>query len=190
MLLILLLVGLIQVPLVLIAWKFVSPAVVLLFVIGLTFFANCFYEMRHKWILPLMMIFSVLGLIIQFYFELFYPSQIFSVLQDPQMNPYANTTLLVFAYISKILRALVLVLIVGGIVIDAVEKRRILPINRFILSYIVVTFGINAVALQSSDFIVKILSAVYFIIWFAMIIFICLRLWQQPRATPRVIKAS
>jgi hypothetical protein len=190
MLLILLLVGLIQVPLVPIVWKYVSPVVVLLFVIGLTFFANCFYEMRHKWILPLMMILSALGLFIRFYFELFYPSQIFSVLQDPQLNPYANTTLLVFAYISKILSALVLVLIVGSIALEAVEKRRVLPINRFILSYIVVTFGLRVIAPQGPDFIVKILSAVYFIIWFAVIIFICLRLWQQPRAAPRVITTT
>ncbi len=189
MLLILLLVGLMQVPLFPIVGKYVSPVVALLFVIGLTFFANCFYEMRHKWILPLMMILSVLVLFIQFCFELFYPSQI-GVLHNPQLNPYANTTFLVFAYISKILGALVLVLIVGSIALEAVEKRRVLPINRFTLSYIAFTFGINAVAPQGPDFILKILSAVYFIVWFAVMIFICLRLWQQPRAAPRMIKTS
>jgi hypothetical protein len=189
-LLILVLVGSRQMPFDPIIWKFISP-LALFYAIGLASFTNCFYEMRQKWIMPLMLMLSALTLLIRLYFEQFYPFQI-GVLYYPQMNPYAIPTLLVLGYISKILGVLVLMLIVGGIAIDAVEKRRILPMNSFTLSFILLTFVITAFGLQnqSSMTVLNYLSFVYLVVWFGAMIFITLRLWQQPRAAPRVVKAT
>ncbi len=156
----------------------------ILYCTGASFFANCLYEMRQKWIMPLMLIVSALFVFTHWCVAMFYPSQ-YANFYSPQMNPYANVPVLVLGYLAKVLSPLILVLFVGGIALDTIEKRKMLPLNRFSLSYVVLVYVLGAIGLQNQSvmFMFKILATGFGVVWFALMIFICFRLWQQPRAS-------
>ncbi len=164
--------------------------VAILYFIAFSFVCRYLYEMKQKWLFPLIFRLYAINLSILLCVRQFYPSNDLTFFYVPQQYPTADLTILILGYTFKILGVLAALFFVIGIVFDTIERRRILPMNRFTYSFIAIAIATSIVDPQRQNLVLTYLNYIFAMVWFVLFLFVCLRLWQQPRALPRVVKTT
>jgi hypothetical protein len=171
-----------------------------LFQFGIARFAHHFYQTKYQKMLAAMSASVGIALfvtLIPLFLKNPYPYE-YIYFSDPQTFPLSylqnfpsiDLRIVVLGYISRFIWIIPAALFVIFSVLDTIEKRRIVPMNKYnytFLVFAVLGFVVDP-RLEFLPFRIVLLGGFAFAV--LMSFFMCLRLWQLPRASSRLVHVN